>query len=88
MVLSVSATRSPDIPYRDPHDRRRRQRDGRVADVNRDGRPDIVSGEYWYEAPAWTQHRFRELNFTSNYIDNFSDLPIDVDGDGYPDSSR
>lgn len=56
-----------------------------VADINRDGRPDIVSGESWYEAPAWTRHPFRELGFTSNYIDAFSDLPLDVDGDGAVD---
>ena len=37
------------------------------------------------EAPAWQPHRFREIEFRSQYIDNFSDLPIDVDGDGYPD---
>jgi hypothetical protein len=56
-----------------------------VADINRDGRLDIVSGENWYEAPAWTKHPFRELGFSGNYIDNFSDLPVDVDGDGYVD---
>src|SRR4051794_13535680 len=44
-----------------------------VADINGDGRADIVSGEFWYEAPRWTKHRFREINFTNNYIDNFSD---------------
>jgi hypothetical protein len=56
-----------------------------LADVNRDGRTDIVSGEHWYEAPAWTRHTFRELGFTSNYIDAFSDLPLDVDEDGAVD---
>jgi hypothetical protein len=56
-----------------------------VADINRDGRADIVSGEYWYEAPAWTKHRFREVGFSGNYIDSFSVLPIDVDADGYVD---
>ena len=56
-----------------------------VADINRDGRLDIVSGESWFEAPGWTAHRFRELGFRSQYIDGFSDLPLDVDGDGYPD---
>src|SRR5215475_6418665 len=53
-----------------------------VADINGDGRPDIVSGEFWYEAPGWTKHRFREINFTNNYVDNFSDLAMDVNGDG------
>jgi len=32
------------------------------ADINRDGKLDLVSGEYWYEAPRWTKHRFRELS--------------------------
>ena len=38
--------------------------------------------------PRWTKHKFRDLNYTSNYFDNFSDLPVDVDGDGYPDLVR
>ena len=56
-----------------------------VADFNRDGRPDILSAEYWYEAPGWTKHKIRDIAFNGSYIDNFSDLPIDVDGDGYTD---
>ncbi len=55
------------------------------ADINRDGKLDIVSGEYWYEGPMWLQRRFRDIPFTNNYVDNFSDLPIDVDGDGQID---
>jgi hypothetical protein len=84
-ALSVSAVRPPDVPFRI------RMLDGgasetaAVADINRDGRPDIVSGENWYEGPDWIRHAFRELNFTSNYVDGFSDLPVDVNGDGYPD---
>lgn len=53
-----------------------------IADINGDGKLDIVAGENWFEAPLWTKHKFRELNFASNYIDNFSDLPLDVNGDG------
>lgn len=52
------------------------------ADVNGDGRLDVISGENWYQAPKWTRHHFRDLGFTSNYIDDFSDLPLDVNGDG------
>lgn len=84
-VLLAAAPRPPDIPFKihplDPG----ASETAAVVDINRDGRLDIVSGEYWYRAPSWTKHRFRELNYASNYIDAFSDLPIDVDGDGYVD---
>ncbi len=56
-----------------------------LADVNRDGKIDIISGENWYEAPGWTKHKFRDLPFTNNYVDAMSDLALDVDGDGFPD---
>jgi hypothetical protein len=56
-----------------------------IADVNKDGLPDIISGDSWYEAPLWKKHHIRDIDFTNNYVDNFSDLVVDVDGDGYPD---
>lgn len=55
------------------------------ADIDKDGRLDIVSGENWFAGPSWTRHHFRQIPFTANYIDDFSDLPLDVNGDGYPD---
>jgi hypothetical protein len=56
-----------------------------LADLNRDGKPDIISGESWYDAPQWSRHPLREIGYTAGYIDNFSDLPVDVDGDGWVD---
>jgi hypothetical protein len=53
-----------------------------IADINGDGKMDIVCGESWYAAPTWKKTQFRELNFDNNYVDAFSDLPLDVDGDG------
>lgn len=84
-VLMSAEPRPPDIHFRarmiDPG----ASETAAVADVNRDGRLDIVSGESWYEAPGWAPHRFRELDFRQQYIDNFSDLAVDADGDSYPD---
>ena len=55
------------------------------ADVNGDGLLDIVAGENWFEAPRWVRHRFRDIEFTNNYIDDLSDLALDVNGDGRTD---
>lgn len=56
-----------------------------VFDVNRDGRLDVVSGAYWYEAPKWTPHRFREVSFVNEYVVNCGEFALDVNGDGYED---
>lgn len=56
-----------------------------IADINGDGKLDIVSGENWYEAPHWTKHHFRDIAFIENYIDDLSTLPLDVNRDGHID---
>jgi FG-GAP-like repeat len=84
-LLYLSAGRPPDIPFRIHMIDGGASETAAVADINRDGRPDIVSGENWYEGPTWTPHPFRELNFANNYVDAFSDLAVDVNADGYPD---
>lgn len=56
-----------------------------AADVNQDGRLDIISGENWFEAPNWKKHRFREIPFLEGYIDDLSNFAVDVNEDGYPD---
>ncbi len=57
-----------------------------VFDVNRDGRLDIFNGGFWYEGPRWKQHFVREIQYEHGYYYNFSDLPVDVDGDGWIDT--
>ncbi|CAN5245470.1 hypothetical protein BH10PLA2_BH10PLA2_21180 [soil metagenome] len=60
------------------------------ADVNRDGKTDILTGEVWYEAPNWTPHEIRPSkrdygNGIAGYSESFSCWADDVNGDGYPD---
>ena len=84
-ALLAAASRPPDVAFRirmiDPG----ANETTAIADINKDGLPDIVSGDSWYEAPSWKKHPIRDIDFTRNYVDNFSDLIVDVDGDGYPD---
>jgi hypothetical protein len=57
-----------------------------VSDLNRDGKPDIICGAYWYEGPAFkTSHKMCDVRYESEYWDDFSDFPLDVNGDGYDD---
>src|SRR5919205_1956235 len=56
-----------------------------VADVNQDGRLDVIAGENWFEAPEWKKHRMREIPFFEGYIDDLSNFSMDVNDDGYPD---
>jgi len=58
-----------------------------VADFNRDGKLDIVSGPNLYLAPDWKAVKIRTLSGEvddqgKGYMDDFMNLPLDVDGDG------
>ena len=57
-----------------------------VFDVDNNGIPDIVCGEYWYEGPDFTKrHKICDIPHQGGYVWDFSDYPMDVDGDGYMD---
>lgn len=53
-----------------------------VFDVNNDGKPDIVSGAFWYESPEFiTKHLMghrERTGPTAEYWDDFATIPIDV----------
>jgi len=67
-----------------------------VADVNRDGRPDVIAGDVWYEAPEWKRHMLRPVQRRDkgnpeaghdplNYSNSFACFADDFNGDGWPD---
>lgn len=84
-AVLLGGARPPDVPFQKIQLDAGANETAAFADLNKDGKLDIVSGENWYEAPSWTKRKFRELHFENNYIDAFSDLPMDVDGDGWVD---
>jgi hypothetical protein len=78
-------TRPPDVPFEKHTLDLGSSESAALCDINGDGKLDVVSGENWYEAPHWTKHRFRDIDYTNNYIDDLSTVPLDVDGDGHVD---
>lgn len=84
-MLSAQLSRPPDVPFRIHAIDSGVSEIVAIADINNDGRLDIVSAEEWYEGPTWTPHRFRDLYYNNDYIDAFSNLVLDADGDGFLD---
>ncbi|WP_425616043.1 FG-GAP-like repeat-containing protein [Anatilimnocola sp. NA78] len=62
-------------------------------DVNGDGKIDLINGGYWFEArpagkktgPVWKKHFLREVEVIRGRFDDYSNLPLDVNGDGWTD---
>lgn len=54
-----------------------------VWDVDGDGIPDIVSGAFWYKGPDFRRKQFiGEIKAVGEYFDDFSTIPLDVNGNG------
>jgi hypothetical protein len=57
-----------------------------VFDVDKDGKPDLVSGSYWYQGPDFLKRFYiGPVGRFGEYYDDFSTIPLDVNGDGYTD---
>ncbi len=57
-----------------------------VFNVNNDTILDIVSGAYWYEGPEFkNRHYIGSAKRYGEYYDDFSTIPLDVNGDDYTD---
>jgi hypothetical protein len=62
-----------------------------VFDVNKDGKPDIVAGAYWFESPNWIKHEIaapKNYNPLNSYSNSFLNFNLDVDQDGWTDLIR
>jgi len=60
-----------------------------VADVNKDGKNDILVGDVWYEAPDWKIHEIRKpgdfKDGAGGYSQSFACWADDFNGDGWAD---
>jgi hypothetical protein len=60
-----------------------------IADVNLDGKMDILAGDVWYEAPNWIMHEIRPIRSysdgASGYSQSFACWAEDINQDGWPD---
>jgi hypothetical protein len=61
-----------------------------VADVNRDGKKDVIVGDYWYQAPRWTRREIRPPagdlgNGANTYSKSFAVFADDFNRDGWAD---
>ena len=62
-----------------------------VADVNRDGRPDIIAGAYWFEAPEWKKHEIttpKKYDPLTQFSNSFLNYAMDINMDGWVDQLR
>lgn len=60
-----------------------------VADVNKDGKNDVMVGELWYEAPDWKPHEMQKVGDYGDGLHGYSKVfacwADDINHDGYPD---
>ena len=62
-----------------------------IADVNRDGKPDVIAGTHWFAAPDFIPRPVRDIPQVSlgfapdDFYANNGDHVYDVDGDGWVD---
>ena len=60
-----------------------------IADVNHDGKLDVLIGDSWYQAPSWARHDIRKPGDYGDGLHSYSECMTcwtdDVNGDGWAD---
>lgn len=59
-----------------------------MADVDRDGRLDIIAGSFWYKAPDWNAHEiapYKPVDTRTAWSNSFHNWAADLNGDGWVD---
>lgn len=90
LLLAVSIASADDIGWQRIKIEDAFQSEGvAAADVNKDGKMDVINGMAWYEAPNWTKHPIREpkdyKDGSAGYSNSFANWAYDLNGDGWDD---
>jgi len=56
-----------------------------IADFNRDGKPDVSAGRFWYAGPDFEKKPLRKIDDWNGYVQSNGEHAVDVDGDGWID---
>jgi hypothetical protein len=88
VFLASAAQAAPPSWQRVQLDVRFRSEGVAIADINKDGKNDIVAGDVWYEAPDWAIHEIRpagDFPVAAGYSQSFCNWAWDINGDGWKD---
>ncbi|MCA9110391.1 MAG: VCBS repeat-containing protein [Planctomycetaceae bacterium] len=56
-----------------------------VADVDNDGKLDVIAGRNWFRNGEWVARPVRQINDWNGYVESNGDFAYDVNGDGWVD---